>query len=98
MIVPKHGLDFRLVLWEHPTMIVIADKKSRLYLKHLGVKNGDAWLVEQPDPEHLTMARLKKPDEPRKTRLVRDDQGVLVIRGGPSVTVEDTRAALEHFP
>ena len=81
-------------------MIVIADKKSRLYLKHLGVRNGDAWLVEQPDSEHLTLARLTKPDEPapRKIRLVRDDQGVLVVRGGPPVTVEDTREAMENFP
>ena len=81
-------------------MIVIADKKSRLYLKHLGVKNGDACIVEQPDSEHLTLARLQKPGEPssRKTMLVRDDQGVLVIRGGPSVTVEVTRAEMEDFP
>lgn len=76
----------------------VIDRQKRLRLPSF--KPGETWNPTQQDENHILLEKLVPPPDVQaiKARLEKDVSGVLVLRGGPQTTVDDTRRALADFP
>ena len=78
------------------SMKTVADSRRRITLPP-GVKQGDVFDVEQPENGRFVLVKLEKPKQ-IKARLVKDDDGLLVVRTSEPITNEMVRKALADFP